>query len=621
MIRTRGSKVNTAKWYNSGSAIVNRTVPTLYHDFANQRYYDTALGETAFPYTSVHRASNAMQFDSQGRLVWAPANLIVNSAMAGAIVGTTAPTNWTIGNGADCIWSVTEVGTNYAIFRLQGTAIGQQYPNIQIGNAASSPTASNGESYTLSATILRTVNSPGSSSYLNILGRDAGLTGVAGQEVMLPIPAGVESRYSTTFQFTSASVARACARYMIRVDAGVTVDEYIKISFPQFERTGPDSPKNYVQSFTSSFYYGPRFDYDPFTHEPLGLLVEQSRSNDVAKGLSLNSSVGTFQDGTGSNGPTYLGGWSSARYTGNGVSNPHFYFGGSITPSASTSRSVSAIVAYVDTQYLQLTTSANWPLDAANTYMNIDAIAGTITATGSAVTDTFIKKLANNVYHIGFTCVSSAAPTGGAGAIVGAINTSTAGRLPIFTHTGSFDVIYLFNGAGVGWNSITPTFGTAATRADDVVSMSTGSWLNTAAGTVYVEAKRITKSSTSQTFTNIGNSGGSTERNQFRISSGNTSHIITVGNVVQVTSAIGSAVSLNANFKAAYRYRAGEQRLVEDGTLGASLGNIPALPATQDTIHVGGLYNTSEKLNGWIKQIRYYNTASPSDAQLQTLTT
>jgi hypothetical protein len=253
--------------------------------------------------------------------------------------------------------------------------------------------------------------------------------------------------------------------------------------------------------------------------------------------------------------------------------------------------------------------------------MNIDAIAGTITASGSAVTDTFIKKLANNVYHIGFTCTANAAPVGGAGAIVGAANSPTAGRLPVFTHNTSFDVIHLANCFGVGWNSITPTFGTSVTRAADVISMNTGSWLNTAAGTVYIEAKRITKNSSAQTFVNIGNNAGSSERNQFRISSGNTSHVVTSGGVVQSTSAIGSAVAFDANLKAAYRYRVGEQRLVEDGTLGASLGNISTLPVVQDTLHVGQLASASEKFNGWVRQVRYYNTASPSDAQLQTLTT
>ena len=607
MIRTRGAKVNTAKWYNSGSAIVNRTVPTLYHDFANQRYYDTALGETAFPYTSVHRSTNAMQFDANGNLVWADANMIpFSESFTG---GTPA---WVLANGGTGLLPV-RVGTSTDVPSAMPFT---QSVRFTLDKGAGTTTTDFSEVYNSAPPISGAIaarsvwaKSFDGNTYTVIMGGGSPVT---------VTPSWQE------FKITDGSTERF--RIMIRgaktpacSDTADILVTGAKVWLTGTYTNGLAEPR-YI-STSSLPYYAPRFDFDPVTHEPLGLLVEQSRSNDISQGFSLSGTIGTFQDGTGSNGPTYLGGWSSARYTGNGVSNPHFYFGGSVTPGASTSRSVSAIVAYVDTQYLQLATSTNWALDAANTYMNIDAIAGTITATGSAVTDTFIKKLADNVYHIGFTCVSSAAPTGGAGAIVAAINTSTAGRLPSYSHTSSFDVIYLFNGAGVGWNSITPTFGTASTRADDVVSMNTGSWLNTAAGTVYVEAKRITKSSTAQTFTNIGNSGGSTERNQFRISSGNTSHIITVGNVVQVTAAGGSAVSLNANFKAAYRYRAGEQRLVEDGTLGASLGNIPALPATQDTIHVGGLYNTSEKFNGWIKQIRYYNTASPSDAQLQTLTT
>ncbi len=626
MIRTRGAKVNTAKWYNSGSAIVNRTVPTLYHDFANQRYYDTALGETSFPYTSTHRTSNAMQFDVNGNLVWAPANMCMrsNEMLSWALNGTATTTGGQVSyNGATTAFLVgrsTSASSAYiqtasdiskppgamvvsgSIKLKRGTS---RYGAIRIQGAfpARADIMVDLDSFNVSNTVLNTFT-----------GLTTTVTDIGNGYCILVFRVTTDTHNIIRLMISPQNIPTGAIDGSSGTLAGdnILATEF-QFNFGEYSR--------YYPAVGASGWYGPRFDYDPFTHEPLGLLIEQARTNDISRTFLLDSTTGTFQDGTGSNGPTYLGGWSSARYTGNSVSAPHFYFGGPVTPGASTSRSVSAIVAYVDTQYLQLATSANWALDADNTYMNIDAIAGTITASGSAITDTFIKKLANNVYHIGFTCVSSAAPTGGAGCIVVAINTSTAGRLPIFTHTGSFDVIYLFNGAGVGWNSVTPTFGTASTRADDVVSMNTGSWLNTAAGTVYVEAKRITKSSTAQTFTNIGNSGGSTERNQFRISSDNTSHIITVGNVVQVTAAVGSAVSLNANFKAAYRYRAGEQRLVEDGTLGASLGNIPTLPAVQDTLHVGQLASSSEKLNGWIKQLRYYNTTSISDAQLQTLTT
>lgn len=633
MIRTRGSKVNTAKWYNSGSAIVNRTVPTLYHDFANQRYYDTALGETAFPYTSVHRSTNAMQFDVNGNLIWGPAQMCTR--------GQDFSTTWSMSADGTASLSGNNGPTGAPSYNVTWTA-----PSPTNGCALFSQPTIVGANMTFSIYLRyvnnewarvymysQTTSSNGVVVYVNLLTKTMGVNGPSGTGTSL-LSASVTDvgggwvRVSVSGNANPVNTSDIAVLFATATGDGVGTrvgnGAALEAASAILEMWSPVTPSTWRPEFntTGSAWYGPRFDYDPFTKEPLGLLVEQSRSNDISRTFLLDSTTGTFQDGTGSNGPTYLGGWSSDRYTGNGVSNPHFYFGGSVTPGASTSRSVSAVVGYVDTQYLQLATSANWALDAANTYMNIDAIAGTITASGSAITDTFIKKLANNVYHIGFTCVSSAAPTGGAGAIVAAINTSTAGRLPSYSHTSSFDVIYLFNGAGVGWNSITPTFGTASTRADDVVSMNTGSWLNTAAGTVYVEAKRITKSSTAQTFTNIGNSGGSTERNQFRISSsGNTSHIITVANVVQATAAGGSAVSFDANLKAAYRYRVGEQRLVEDGTLGATLGNISALPAVQDTLHVGGLYNTSEKFNGWIKQIRYYNTASPSDAQLQTLTT
>ena len=626
MIRARASKANTQKWYNSTSALLNNVLPALYHDFAKQRYYDTALGETALPYTATIRSSNAMQFDANGNLVWAPANMVINSEMSGASVPSTQPTNWSMVNSAGCTWAVAAVGSdtfgNYVDFRLTGTAGGAtEFPSLQLANSASSPAAINGQRWTISAYIVRTAPTPAGGSGLNLIGRDGGGSGVAGQGITIPVPASAAlTRYSDNFTFSSASVVKAQARYLITVSAGQAVDETIRIYKPQLELWGPDSPKNYVPSTTAAAYYGPRYDYDPVTRAPLGVLVEEQRTNDIVNSFMLNSGVGTFQDGVGSNGPTYLGGWPSARYTGDGVSTPHFYFSGSVTPAASTSRSVSAIVGYVDTQFLQLATSANWALDAANTYMNIDAIAGTITASGSAVTNPYILKLGNNVYQIGFTCVSSAVPTGGAGAIVGAANSGTAGRLPTFTHTGSFDVIYLSNCAGTGWESITPSYETASTRAQDNYRMTTGSWLNTSRGTVYAEARKVTVVGGAYTFSNIGNDSGSSERNQFRISSTNTSHIITVTGVVQATTSTGTAVPVGNNFKAAYRYAIGAQNLFEDGSVGTA-GNIAALPAVQDTLHTGELGSASEKFNGWIKEVRYYNTASASNAQIQAITT
>lgn len=625
MIRTRGAKVNTAKWYNSGSAIVNRTVPTLYHDFANQRYYDTALGETSFPYTSTHRTSNAMQFDVNGNLVWAPANMCMrsNEMLSWALNGTATTTGGQVSyNGATTAFLVgrsTSASSAYiqtasdiskppgamvvsgSIKLKRGTS---RYGAIRIQGAfpARADIMVDLDSFNVSNTVLNTFT-----------GLTTTVTDIGNGYCILVFRVTTDTHNITRLMISPQNIPTGAIDGSSGTLAGdnILATEF-QFNFGEYSR--------YYPAVGASGWYGPRFDYDPFTHEPLGLLIEQARTNDISRTFLLDSTTGTFQDGTGSNGPTYLGGWSSARYTGNSVSAPHFYFGGPVTPGASTSRSVSAIVAYVDTQYLQLATSANWALDADNTYMNIDAIAGTITASGSAITDTFIKKLANNVYHIGFTCVSSAAPTGGAGAIIAAINTSTAVRLPSFAHTGSFDVIYLFNGAGVGWNSITPTFGTAATRANDVATMPTGSWFNQEQSVIYMET--VPTSSAGTTKRAISINDGTANNAMSLIKSGSS--------LAQIRTAVGGVSSyypttINSiinfqNTKFAALFNSPTKKMVLNG--GAVASSSVAFPTSgYTTLNTGSEPSSTGYWGGWIKQIRYYNTASPSDAQLQTLTT
>jgi len=631
MIRTRAAKTNTAKWYNSGSAIVNRTIPTLYHDFVGQRYYDSALGETAFPYTSVHRASNAMQFDVNGNLIWGPAQMCTHGQDfsttwsmgadgAAVLSGNTSPTGapsytitWTTASptsGCAITSQPAVVGANmtYSVYLRY---VNHRWARVYMYSNA---VASNGVIVFVDLQNKALGNSGLSGTGTSFV--SSSITDVGGGWVRVSVSGNPNATTSSDIGLLVATAADNGVS--TRVGNGAAIEAASAL----LEMHSAVTPSTWQPQFatTGSAWYGPRFDCDPFTKEKLGLLVEQSRSNDISRTFLLDSTTGTFQDGTGSNGPTYLGGWSSARYTGNSVSAPHFYFGGPVTPGASTSRSVSAIVAYVDTQYLQLATSANWALDAANTYMNIDAIAGTITASGSAITDTFIKKLANNVYHIGFTCVSSAAPTGGAGCIVVAINTSTAGRLPIFTHTGSFDVIYLFNGAGVGWNSVTPTFGTAATRANDVATMPTGSWFNQEQSVIYMETVPTSSMGTAKRAISI-NDGTSNNALSLIKSGSSLAQIRTViGGVSSFSPTTANAVVDFQNTKFAALLNSPTKKMVLNG--GAVASSSVAFPTSgYTTLNTGSEPSSTGYWGGWIKQIRYYNTASPSDAQLQTLTT
>ena len=55
--------VSTKAWYNSISYRLNNVLPSLIHDYANGRYYNTKDTTTGFPFTAT-RTTNATQFDS-----------------------------------------------------------------------------------------------------------------------------------------------------------------------------------------------------------------------------------------------------------------------------------------------------------------------------------------------------------------------------------------------------------------------------------------------------------------------------------------------------------------------------------------------------------------------------
>ena len=91
-------RTSSTPWYADPAYALNSVLPSFIHDYAIQRYYNSVDGETAFPLTSV-RTSNAMQFDSQGQLVWAPANLLLRSenlSLSWLLTDTTLSTDGTL---------------------------------------------------------------------------------------------------------------------------------------------------------------------------------------------------------------------------------------------------------------------------------------------------------------------------------------------------------------------------------------------------------------------------------------------------------------------------------------------------------------------------------------------
>lgn len=618
-------------WFTDPAYALNSVMPSFIHDYTQNKYWNSSAGAGNFPFTGT-RASNAMQFDSQGRLVWAPHQLCAR--------GQDLSTGWSLSTDGTVTLSGNTAPTGAPSYNITWTAPAPTVGCTLSGQSclANAPTTVSVYIKKINVTWARiSVFSSSSSTnafrcWVNLDTRTLGIANASGTASLISsnvVDVGngwVRVTLTGAIPFTSTTdcsllIASAVGDGDVtRVGNGGQIEAASVI----LELTSAASPQAWRPEFntTGAVWYGARFDYDPFTGQALGLLVETTRTNDIPRGIRLRTSDLTGVGTTLATGPTYLGDWESVRITSDSTFTWHGGYPGNIpTPSASQVRSVSAIVSYVNSQFVQVYTSGNYPLDVSNTYVNVDMINGTITATGSAASHAFIRKLGNGIYHVGFTFTTGASPSGGTGAIVGLITSSTAGRQQ--THTTpdlAVDVLYYCNMAGAGYTSVIPTFGTAATRAVDVINTNTGAWLDTTKGTVYGRGYRLNGNATS-TFVNIGDSGGSAERNQFRINSTTASHIITVGNVVQNTSAASIGSIPLGYVEGAYRYTAGAQMMCVNGVLSGAAGNIPALPNTQSTLHIGQLNSAGEKFDGWIQEFRYYPDVSASNAQLQTLTT
>lgn len=627
MNRTRASSPNKTLWYNSSNLALNRVLPSFVHDYINEKYYNTVDGETSFPFTAT-RTTNAMQFDRQGRLIWAPHQLCTrgntftsswdmgvdgNNALSGNIGPTGLPsyiTTWTTASpGAGCTLGgqATVVGAT-STFSIYMRYVNNTWARIVL--ASNNNTANQSRCWVnLQTKTLGTVSASFATD------TSASVQDVGNGWIRVSI-----SCNALWFNATDALIVYATAladNNTTRVGNGAAIE----VTSALLEQKSEVTPSPWRSEFdtTGTSWYGPRFGYDPLTGEPLGILIEESRTNNCSNGLGLTTSHISGQSSSIATAPSsYLGGWSAVRVTGDGTTNAHIGFTGSIIPGASTSRSIQAIIKPVTGTLFQLTGSGNWLVDL-NGYANFNCSgAGSVTATGSSASNAFIIPLKDGCYHIGVTVTTSAAPTGGALVIIGMIATGTDTRLPANNSTNSFDFIYACNSLGVGWSSIVPTFGTAATKAADTLSLTTGSWMNASKGTLYMVSHRLygTSTITHQPVSISDNTLNNRVQTQV---SGSVGMVQRSGGVNYDYSGSTGVASVGSSWKIAVKYSTLGARYTANGGAVPSSGTAVA-PASITTMWVGA-NAVGTQTSSFVKEIRYYPDDSATDAQLQSLTT
>jgi hypothetical protein len=360
--------------------------------------------------------------------------------------------------------------------------------------------------------------------------------------------------------------------------------------------------------------FPPRFDYDPVTLAPRGLLIEEQRTNFytyssdftnaawIKNLLNLTAGADIGPDGTtsatliaanaGGNANIY------SNYTGTGVQ-----YTGSIWIKAGTS------------------STAN-----INLYQNgIGVVPMTMTIISGPGTIGAVSSSNGPITGLSSTQWTRVAVTS-TGALTGNVNFYVKPNSGSVSNLG--DSVYIYGAqleAGAFATSYIPTVASQVTRAADVAAITGPNftpWYNQSAGTFVVEGSRLHGGNSYAALAVARAAGGITERIDMGLGSGQGGSAgvfrddVVVGGVNQAALGDFAAFAANTPYRGALAYAAND---FASATSGANLatdasGTVPTV-ALLDL----GNRNSGNFLNGHIRSIRFYPSRL-TNAQLQALT-
>ena len=371
-------------------------------------------------------------------------------------------------------------------------------------------------------------------------------------------------------------------------------------------------PGPYVAT-TSAAYYGPRFDYNPVTLAPLGLLIEEARTNLALRSQEFDVSAVW---GVGTNTVT-----ANTTASPDGTTNAD-----TLTATATGTgafvrqvNAVAATTAYTTTCFFKKGTAdfANITVfdgTDGNRYwfnLNTGAIASTA-AVGAGFTglSARIENYGNGWYRCSVTFTTRSVTT------LNIFITFTDADASLTLTNGRTGFIYGAQlEAGSFATSYIPTVASQVTRNADVATM-TGtnfsSWYNQPEGSWVAEWMPYVV-----TGTVVAQISAATNNDRFQLLNDNG------GQIAVSTAGVGQGgidagtVAAGAVNRLAYAYRTNDTAASLNG--GSSVADTTVTLPVVDRLCIGATVAPAGFLNGHIRQIAYFNTRLPN-AQLQTLT-
>lgn len=364
----------------------------------------------------------------------------------------------------------------------------------------------------------------------------------------------------------------------------------------------------------------PRFDYDPVTLAVRGLLIEEARTN-----LIRNNSMAGAGPGVS---PTF---WSIPWTSSNGVS---WTFVGTGTESG---------IPYIDVRlsgtasaqvYLPISIETPGALTPGQTYTlsgYLRLVAGSLTGgtygvgEGLRLVETRSSggALYNGINLGTITGASLASQRYSVTKVIDALTTSTGVSFQVPISSGQpIDATFRIGAPqlelGAAVSSPILTNSAQATRSSDICSLYTGAWFNNVEGTLYAEIMTGPGIGTNNQI--LASFDDLTINNRlalYKVPAGNVKAFSRVASVLQ-SDLTGASTGNMQVVKSAFAFKTNDFALCVGGAAAvtASAGTLPAVAS----LVLGDGSGSGAKLNGWLRDLRYYPRRL-SNAELQALTT
>jgi len=562
------------------------------------------------------RTSNATLVDSTGRVTYAPNNLVLRSEefddAAWTKTGVTVTANATTApNGtitADKLVENTDVGAAHFVTMTSS-------PSLATGQFGIYSVYVKAAERTFFQLILTGIGAACVflSSGFDLTNGTAGVVTATATSTITPVgdgwyrcsimaPAVTASVVGGQIRLAAAATGLSAATYTGNGTSGLFVWG------AQFEQVTYQTQPSTYNKTAASAYYGPRFDYNPITLAPRGLLIEEQQTNLIIRSEEFDNSTwakdfitATANSATAPNGTTTADKLipdAAADLTSIGQGTTRI----GATYSASTTHTFSVFAKEAEFDRIQLFFSEGTGTGnrAQVEYSLVDgsvvtaaAVVGTFTSPSSTSTS-----FGNGWYRFTLTFTTGTGVSGRARLAVRDSGTTTGdGTSGILlwgaqVEEGAFATSYI------------PTAASTVTRAADLASM-TGtnfsSWYNQSEGTIVWDATSFSTSS-ANAVVNI-NSNSTANRIYGYFSATAAIGLVTTTSSEQVSFNSGT-LSGGLSGKTAFAYALNN---FAQSTRGAAVitdssGTVP----TVSQMNIGTSHASVQSLNGHIRTITYY---------------